>query len=252
MKMRKLTCRGLFACAALLVTMQANAALRATPEFEDGSTRPVSIALIPVHASVVKAKIVQTENLVDESSELGGYLGAELAALLREQGYEVKLIDAEQVNSDPRLQEYIVDANRRYDEMAAQIRRSRVKRRIYNAGDEVKILADYLDVDAIAFTRLQVVAATGGRTAVALLVGIGSTGGTTASVSLVDGNSGDLEAYMVSTRGASYTAIEEDPQGQMVRIAESTLRRLPAADPAARVELSDEEGVLAEPEALLE
>ena len=96
------------------------------------------------------------------------------------------------------------------------------------------------------------VAATGGRTAVALLVGIGSTGGTMATVSLVDCDSGDLEAYMVSSAGASSKAIEEDPQGQMARIAESTLSRLPAADPAARVELSSEEDVLLELESLLE
>jgi len=252
MKMRRMTSCTLAGCATLLVALSADAALRATPEFEDGSRRPVSIALIPVHASVVKAKVVQAESLIEESIELGGYLAVELAALLNDQGYAVKLLDAEQVNSDPQLQEYVVDANRRYDEIRAQIRRNRVKRRIYNAGNEVKLLANYLDVDAIAFTRLQVVAATAGRAAVALLVGIGSMGGTMASVSLIDGNSGDLEAYMVSTAVPSYKDIEQDPASQMARIAASTLRRLPLADPAARVELSDEEDVLSELESLLD
>jgi len=52
MKLRELTRRGLPAWVALLVTIQADAALKATPEFKDGSTRPVSIALIPVHKMV--------------------------------------------------------------------------------------------------------------------------------------------------------------------------------------------------------
>lgn len=246
------TARWLLIAVLALVATQAFAAYRATPEFEQGATRPVSIGLIPVHAAVIKAKVVQAENLVEESTELGDMLGAELAALLEEQGYEVKLIDSGQVNADPQLQEYVIDANRRYDELSGQIRRNRIKRRIYNGGDEVKLLADYLGVDAIAFGRLQVVAATGGRKAVGLLLGIGTIGGTSASLSLIDGGSGDLEALLVSTYvGASYNSIEEHPEAEMAQIAASILAKLPPADPAARIETRSDEEVLGEIESLL-
>ncbi len=247
---RALTC--LIALASMLATT-AQAAYRATAEFDAGSTRPVSIALIPVHATVIKAKVVESEQMVEESSELGEMLGDALAGILEHQGYLVKHVDAQEVNSDPQLQEYVVDANRRYDELSGQIRRNKIKRRIYNAGDEIKLLASYLDVDAIAFTRLQVVAATGGRTAVALLLGIGSTGGTAASLSLFDGTTGDLEAQIVSTyMGESAKSIEERPAAEMALIAASMLDDLPLADPALRAETGADEDVLKDLESLLE
>jgi hypothetical protein len=244
--------RVLIGAGALLAAAQVFAAMRATPEFQDGTTRPVSIALLPVQATVVKAKVVESENLVDESSELGGLLAAELEAIMESNGYLLELVSPERINADPRLQEYVVDANRRYDEMLGQVRLNRVKRRIYNAGDEMRLLAGYLGVDAIAFSRLQVVAATGGRTAVALLVGIGSMGGTSSTLSIVNGSSGDLEALFISANtGGSYKQIEEDPRGQMARVAAATLARLPNADPSVQAVQTDDEDVLAEVESLL-
>ncbi|HEX6999601.1 MAG TPA: hypothetical protein VF322_15790 [Gammaproteobacteria bacterium] len=244
----------LVALGLLLASASAAAAMRATEEFRDGTTRPLKVALLPVHATVVKAKVIQTENLVEESTELGRLMAAEVDELMRAGGYQVEVIDADRVNADPRLQELVVDANRRYDDLVAHVRPNRIKRRIYNAGDEVRVLADYLGVDAIAFTRLQVVAATGGRTAVALLVGIGSMGGANANMSLVDGDSGDLEAWFVSTYvGASAKSIEENPQGEIAQIAASMLAKLPAADPTLRVEETEsDEDVLSDVESLLE
>ncbi|HEY8518962.1 MAG TPA: hypothetical protein VIN61_02685 [Gammaproteobacteria bacterium] len=245
----------LVALGLLLASGSAGAAMRATDEFREGTTRPLKVALLPVHATVVKAKVIETENLVEESTELGRLLAAEIDELMRAGGYQVEVIDADRVNVDPRLQEYVVDANRRYDELLGQVRPNRIKRRLYNAGDEARVLADYLGVDAIAFTRLQVVAATGGRTAVALLVGIGSMGGASANLALVDGDTGDLEAWFVSTYvGASAKSIEENPQGEMAQIAASMLAKLPGADPTLRVEEEPEsdEDVLSGVEALLE
>ena len=251
MAKREIT-RILIGAGALLAAAQVFAAMRATPEFEDGSTRPVSIALLPVQATVVKAKVVESESLVEESSELGGYLGTELDSLMESNGYAVELITPARINADAQLQEYVVDANRRYDEMLTQVRFNRVKRRIYNAGDAMRLLADYLGVDAVAFSRVQIVAATGGRTAVALLVGIGSMGGTNSTLSIVDGDTGDLEALFMSAYTAgSYKQIEEDPRGQMAKIAAATLARLPNADPSVHVEQADDDDVLSEVESLL-
>lgn len=242
----------LLACAGMLLSVDLSAAIRSTPEFTEGATRPVSVAVIPVQSVVVKAKVVQTEELVEESTIFGRHFGAALASLLAEKGYSVRAVSSEDINSDPRLQELVVDANRRFEELNEQIRRGRVKRRIYNAGDQVRLLADYLNVDAIAFSTLQVQAATGGRTAVALLVGLGGMGATFATVSLIDGISGDLEAYMYSAGfGAGYNAIMEDPEGRMADLADNVLDRLPDADPDAREAPTDAD-VLLDIESLLE
>jgi hypothetical protein len=236
-----------------MLASPAMAAMRATPEFESGETRPKTIAVLPVQASVVKAKVVETESLVEESTLFGGMFANGLRGILEGAGYRVRFVTPDEVNADPQLQEYVVDANRRYEELSSQVRPNRIKRRIYNAGDEARLLADYLDVDAVAFSRLQVVAAAPGRTAVALLVGIGSLGTSSASLMLVDGDTADVEALFFGTAvGSSAKSIEEDPQGEMARMAASTLTRLPPAGEAAADESADDEDVLSEVESLLE
>jgi hypothetical protein len=223
-----------------------------TPEFEAGSTRPVSIALLPPQASVATQRLVTTEAQVDDSLRYARIYMAQVAALLEDQGYLVQIVDADRVNADPRLQEYVVDSNRRYDELAQQVRPRRIKKRLYNAGDEARALADYLNVDALGFARLTVVGATGGKIAMSVLLG-GSMGGSFGTLSLVDGHSGDLEAHLMGAGGNSARKFEEDPDGMIARITENLVRGLPNADPAARVEPeSDDADVLAEIEALLD
>jgi hypothetical protein len=197
----------------------------ATSEFEDGATRPVSIALLPIQASAVKAKVVDTEALVAESTNLGTLFGTELEADLKAKGYTVEVITPERVNSDAKLQEYVVDANRDYDEMTKRVRRKQLKNRAYKAGDEVT----------------------------AVLVGIGTTGSTTATLGLVDGHSGVLEARLAGMdSGSSSKKLEEDPQREMASIAELVTAKLPEADPSARVEQADDEDVLSDLEDLLD
>ncbi|MGD8324656.1 MAG: hypothetical protein PVF50_09835 [Gammaproteobacteria bacterium] len=222
-----------------------------TPEFEDGSKRPVSIALLPPQASVATQRLVTAEAQVDESLEFAIIYTAQIAALLEEQGYLVEIIDADRVNADPRLQEYVVDANRRYDELLQQVRPRRIKKRLYNAGDEARALANHLNVDALGFPRLTVVGATGGKIAMSVLLG-GSMGGSFGTLSLVDGHSGDLEAHLVGPGGNSARKFDEDPDGMIGRITDNLVKGLPNADPSARVEPeTDDEDVLAEIESLL-
>src|SRR5690606_4270002 len=177
---------------ALLVSAQALAALFSTEEFESGETRPVSIAVLPVEASIVRTKLVDTEALVDESTQLGADYAGKIAALLESKGYAVQVLDPQRINADVRLQEYVVDANRRFVELGGKVRGRRIKNRIYNAGDEVRLLADYLGVDAIAFSRLSITITPAGKAIMSALTG-GSTSGAYSSLGVVDGASADLE-----------------------------------------------------------
>jgi hypothetical protein len=248
-------CALLTGAAILLSATTVPAAMKATPEFVKGETRPMTIALLPPVASVVKAKVVKTEEMIEESTEFGAMFGAALEGVIRAGGYEVRRVTPEEVNADPRLQEYVVDANRRYEELSTQVRPNKIKKRLYNAGDEARLLADYLNVDAIAFSRLQVVAATGGRTAVALLVGLGTLGATSASLMMVDGDTADVEALFISTYvGASAKAIEENPEAEIAAVAASTMAKLPAAGAAAaaREGEDEDEDVVSDVESLLE
>jgi hypothetical protein len=236
--------------------------MHATEEFEQGTTRPRSVAFLPPHATLLKRKVVQTEEQIEESIELSRYLAASVQRAFEAQGYEVKMITPDQISADPGLQELVLDADRRYAEMLTQVRMKlprQIGKRRYEAGDEMRTLAAKLGVDAIGFADLQMVSAAAGASAVAILVGFGSAGTSTMlSVSLIDGDTANIEAYFVPPvmrRGsiAGYDAIMADPAGKIAEIANLTLRELPPADPSVRATTREsEDEVLEDVESLLE
>jgi hypothetical protein len=248
--------------ATLAAAQAADAAMHATGEFESGATRPLSIAFLPPHAMLIKQKIVQAEQQIEESGELSEHLARSVGAHFTAEGYEVRMLSPDDVNSDPALQELVLDADRRYAEMLSQVRTKlprQIAKRRYKAGDEMRVLASKLGVDAIGFADMQIFAAAPGASAVAILTGFGAAGSSTMlSVSLIDGRSADIEAYFVPPalrRGsiAGYEAIMADPAGKIAEVARLTLRDLPRADAAARVETqSRDDEVISDVESLLQ
>jgi hypothetical protein len=249
------------AAAFVAVVAPVDAAMHATEEFETGTTRPRSIAFLPPHAMLIKRKIVQSEEQLEESVEFSGYLAASVERAFEAQGYEVKMLTPEAVNADPELQEIVLDVDRRYAEMLTQVRTKlprQIGKRRYEAGDEMRVLASKLGVDAIGFADLQMVSAAAGASAVAIIVGFGAAGTSTMlSVSVIDGGTANIEAYFVPPimrRGsiAGYDAIMADPAGKIGEITNLTLRDLPPADPAARAPVESDDEVLEDIESLLE
>ena len=236
----------------------AQAEVHATPEFESGETRPVSIALLPAHVLLSKQRLIRRSAEVEEAGELEGHLTAAVSSEFAARGYSIRVIDAESISADERLQELVLDADRRYGEtltnIMSRMSKRRVARREYNAGDSMKLLAAYLGVDAVAFVRMDIVAAAKGVRA--LNLGMGGTQ-TMMSISLIDGGTADIEAYItlpVLRRGkvfGGYDDMMKDPDVEMARYASATLNNLPDADPSARVVPSDDD-VLSDLEALLE
>jgi hypothetical protein len=188
-------------------------------------------------------------------------LGASVEAAFKAQGYEARVLEPTDVNADPELQELVLDASRRYAEMLTQVR-TRLPRQIgkrrYEAGDELRVLASKLGVDAIGFAEIQIFAAAPGASAVSILTGFGAAGSSTMiSVSVIDGSTANIEAYFVPPvmrRGsmAGYEAIMADPAGRIGELTEATLRDLPQVDAAARAPAESDEDVLSDVEDLLE
>lgn len=251
------------AAAALLIgaaALPADAAMHATEEFKEGTTRPRTVAFLPPHAMLLKRKVVQTEQQIEESLEFSTYLAASVQREFEERGYEVMVLTPDRINSDPELQELVLDADRRYQEMLTQVRTRlprQIAKRRYEAGDEMRALAARLGVDAIGFADLTMVSAAAGASAVAILVGFGSSGTSTMlSVSVIDGDTANIEAYFVPPamrRGsiAGYDAIMADPAGKIAQITRLTLRNLPPADPTVRATEESDDEILEDVESLL-
>jgi hypothetical protein len=240
----------------ILAARASLAEVHATKEFEQGATRPVTIALLPAHVELTKQRMIRREAEVEEAGDLERYLSAAVAAELSARGYRVRMLTAQDINTDAGLQELVVDADRRYGELLTNISTKlskQVASRRYNAGDEMRLLASKLQVDAIGFVRMQLIAAAKGVQV--LNMGMGGTQ-TMMSVSLIDGRTADIEAYItlpILRRGkmfGGYEDVMKNPDEEMARFAKATLGNLPNADSSVRVEGTDED-VLADLESLL-
>jgi hypothetical protein len=223
-----------------------------TPEFVSGATRPRSVALLPVEASIVRAKVAETQALIDESVAYGAVFNEQVKALLTAKGYEILVVDAERINHDAQLQEYVVEANRAFDDMMKQYRPKKLEKRIYNAGDSVRLLAARLGVDAIAFGKVSVTITPAGKAIMSALIG-GSTAGATSNFALVSGATGDLEAVQLGlvpvTPGEK---TDQELQAYVATLAERATKRVPGADPSARIEVAEaDDEVLDEVESLI-
>lgn len=242
---------GLLSSEAVLAEMHA------TAEFESGETRPVTVAVLPAQVNLVKQRMFRQEAQVEEAGDLEAHLAYAVAVQLGAKQYEVELVRAEQINADPELQALVVEANSRYDEvlgnMARRLRK-RIEDRTFDMGDAMTLLANRLGVDAIAFVRMDLVANAKGVQA--LNMGMGGAQ-TMMSVSLVDGTTTDVEAYVtlpIMRRGkmfGGYDDVMNNPDEEMANYASATLDELIEADPSLRQDSSDD-SVLAELDALLE
>jgi hypothetical protein len=243
--------------AVWLCAGSALAEMHATDEFNSGVTRPVTVALLPAQVELVRQRMIRREAQVEEAGELEGHLTGAVASELRNKGYEVIEITIDQINSDPELQELVVEANRRFDELLGNVSRrlrKQIESRRYHAGDTLTLLSNRLGVDSVAFVRMQLIAAAKG----VQILNLGMGGAKTMmSVSLVDEKTTDIEAYVtlpLMRRGkvfGGYEDVMNNPAEEMANYAEATLRDLLDADPAARVESSDDD-VLGDLESLLE
>ncbi|MGD8341271.1 MAG: hypothetical protein PVH89_10835 [Gammaproteobacteria bacterium] len=245
--------------ATMFVSASAGAKVIATDEFEDGSTRPVTLVVLPSRVELTKQRIIRQEAQVEESGDLETHLTAAVAVEFRSKGYEVTVIDADAIAADPGLQELAVDANRRFDEFMTNIgtklsKSKRVRNREYSVGDEATLLAARLGVDALAFARMQIIVPAAGVRALNF-----GMGGETAmlSVTIVDGSSSDIEAFITlpvlkrDKMFGGHDDIVENPEEQMANYAHGTLDDIPEADPSLRAEDSSED-VLSDLESLLE
>jgi hypothetical protein len=237
--------------AALAVAAQALAE-KTTVEFANGATRPHSVALLPVDSTVNRAKVVDTDSLVDDGLKYGSLFNARVKTLLEGKGYAVEVVDTERINSDPQLQEYVVEATRGFKEMMSKYKPKKLESRIYNAGPAAKLLAQKLGVDALAFSTLSVTITGAGKAIVSGLFG-GTTSGASANLEVVNGKTGDLEATFIAialvTPGEK---TDQDLAAYVDTLAARTMNKMPGSDPNSRVDVAQsDDDVLNEADAVL-
>ena len=209
-----------------------------TAEFRNLELRPESIALLPVHSSLKKKGVFSSDDSVGETAVLENALGDALEKRISALGYVVRRVTLEQIQANAQLATLVNNANQRYDEEYSKIvafKLSGVKYRRYSVGEQARLLATYLDVDAVAYPRMQAVGATGaGRL-------FSPTGGGQINMEfgLTHVRTGDIEAFFGAINqggmfGKSMASILAKPDKHMQKIAKTATKRMPKVGKALK------------------
>ncbi|MBI4161070.1 MAG: hypothetical protein HY509_01325 [Acidobacteria bacterium] len=254
------------ACGLTWIASAAPAAARhyATPEFSRAESRPKTLAVLPPRAEFVKAKVVMSEEMVKECEALEAAALDRIGVLLQEKGYTVRPLPPGTVNADPDLRELIFRVNERYEEEWQRFVRKpgRIREGRYNLGEDPVEIADHLGVDGILVPRVVAVAPSKGVKTLSIILGGYAQGYVRLDLSVVSGETGDLEAFYFTTVTAGMKGLTKNPDRIMEKAAGSALRRYPEVNETLPYEEStegretaeeevDEEEVLEELEVLL-
>jgi hypothetical protein len=236
----------------LLVSQPADAAVcligecsAMTTEFRNLELRPRSIALLPPLSSLKKKGVFATEDQVGETAQLELALTREIEKQLSSRGYQVRTLTAEEINADAELKALLSNANQRYNEEYGRIvalKVSGVKYRRFSVGNEARLLARYLKVDAVAFPRMQAVGGSGAA------IVFSPTGGGQINMefALVHARTGDIEAFFGAINsgglfGKSLNSILEKPDKHMAKISKTATKKMPDVDKALKPDRLKEE-----------
>ncbi len=219
-----------------------------TTEFRNLELRPESIALLPPHSSLLKKGVFSGEEMVGETVMLEASLATALEERMTRLGYTVHRVTREDIEADPELARLLLRANQRYDEERAKFpgQLKEIRYRRYTVGAEARILANYLEVDAVAFPRMQAVGATGA----AILFSPTGGGQIHMGFSLVHARTGDIEAYFGAINqggmfGKSLSSILKKPDKHMVKIAKTATKKMPAVAKALKPQKLDQNRIRA-------
>ena len=236
-----------------------------TPGFRTKETRPMHVVVLQPRAEFIKAKVVMTEDMFQESRALEEAGLVSVVSHLEGLGYEVKQISPEDVSESSELQQLLADVNTRYDEIWSKIVRKPKKTREgrYSVGDDAVRLSTLLEVHGIVIPRIIAVGHSAGKKVlVAMLWGAAAQDYGRLDFSVIEGTSGGVEGYFVNVTNTTIKKLTNKPDLIMDKCARKAFKKYPGADEVleateivatAEAEEKDEEDgdIVSEFEALL-
>ena len=206
-----------------------------TPEFRSAELRPKSIALLPARSTLTENGVFNSESRVGETFPLENHLALSLEKQFSNRGYEVRRLTIDEIAEDQQLADLVNAANQRYDEEYTTIvafKVDGVKYRRYSVGEESRVLAIYLGVDAVAFPRMQIKgASSGSKWMSGLGIKQGAQAGINMEFGLVHARSGDVEAFFGGVTGGfgnpSFKKILKKAEKYMANIAKVATKKMP-------------------------
>ncbi len=216
-----------------------------TTEFRTGDLRPQSIAILPPLSSLKEKGVFTSSDEVAETAMLEAALTREIDTQLTKRGYQTRIVSKDEINADPQLRTLLSNADQRYNEEYERIvtfKVKDVKYRRFSVGESARLLARYLEVDAVAFPRMQAVGASGA----AMVFSPTGGGQINMEFALVHARTGDIEAFFGAVNqggmfGKSLNSIMAKPDKHMAKISKTATKKMPNVDKALKPEKLKEE-----------
>jgi hypothetical protein len=194
-----------------------------TADFKLGKTRGKTLALLPPHAELIKAKAIMTDQLIEEALALETSAATSIAKNFERLGCE--------------LQELVKNVSDRYDEEWPKLvrRPKQLKYKRYNLGGQSRELSTMLRVDGLILARIQAVYVTAGKATMSYLFGGATRSYARVDVTALDGDSGIIESYFYGVQLCKKKQLAGDPDVVMTKAFEKLLKNYPAEGEVLKV-----------------
>jgi hypothetical protein len=208
-----------------------------TADFKLGKTRGKTLALLPPHAELIKAKAIMTDQLIEEALALETSAATSIAKNFERLGYEVRILDAKELQQSGELQELVKNVSDRYDEEWPKLvrRPKQLKYKRYNLGGQSRELSTMLRVDGLILARIQAVYVTAGKATMSYLFGGATRSYARVDVTALDGDSGIIESYFYGVQLCKKKQLAGDPDVVMTKAFEKLLKNYPAEGEVLKV-----------------
>ncbi len=229
--------------AALLAGLAAISAVEArgymTAGFLGKKSRPLTLALLPPHAEVIKEKVVMTDDMPQEAAALEREAARAMKAGLEEKGYRVRIVTPEEVAKSAGLRVLVKKVNDRYNEEWGKIlwHPKKIREHRYQGGGDVLQLCGLLKVQGVALVRIQAVGVSKGKATLRYFAGSNAPHSyARIDLGVLEGKQGFVEAYFNGVEGTSLGQILKKPALVMGQATGHALRKYPGSDEVRAVE----------------
>jgi len=210
-----------------------------TAGFQAKRSRPMTLAILPPHAEVIKEKVVMTDDMPQEAAALEREAALALKAGLAAKGYNVRLITPDDLKANPATRTLVKKVQDRYNEEWRKIvyRPKQVRERRYQGGDDVLRLCAMLKVQGLAVSRIQAVGVSKGKATMRYFSSSSQPHSyARVDMGILEGQKGYVEAYFSGYENTSLGQILKKPALVMGQAAEHALKKYPAAADVRQVE----------------
>ncbi len=201
--------RGIWSVTASALVFTATAAAQyESPEMKAGQLHMQSALIVPPEVVLEKSGFKSSDLMLDASRNIEGELSADVAQVLKEQGYNVvpNPFTTDALDADSDLKYALSDLQKQFDSLniLMQEKPKDVRKDRFTMGDAVNKISSGGAADVLVFTRGNGRQITGGLMAAEIIAGFGPSPYFHLQIAVVDAHTGSVLYYGKNNVGNNF------------------------------------------------